>query len=268
MRKLHEEIAFHGHDESANSLCPGKFLALLSLVARHDPVVKNRLDDLPNHAKYISPDIQNDLLSIMGNSVLHKICLEVQDAQYYSLLVDETKDISKIEQISVMVRYSVGGSVCERFIDYIAARELNAQSLVGYITSFLQKVNLSLQNCVCQCYDGAAVMSRECAGVQARIKEIAPQATYIHCYAHQLNLILVDCVKGTPVAQDFFALLEVLYVCLSHSKANSLFMTIQTEQRAGIQPRQLKQLVETRWASKYDSIQAVLATFQPVLSTL
>ena len=140
----HEEIALRGHNESVNYLCPGEFLALLSLVARHDPVVKNCLDNLPNHAKYTSPDIQNDLLSIMGNSVLQKICLEVQEAQYYSLLVDETKDICKIEQISVMVRYSVGGSVYERFLGHIAARELNAQLLVGYITSFLQKVNLSL----------------------------------------------------------------------------------------------------------------------------
>ena len=34
-----------------------------------------------------------------------------------------------------------------------------------------------------------------------------------------------------------------------------------------MQPRQLKWLAKMRWASGYDSIQAVLATFQPVLSS-
>ena len=264
----HEEMALCGHDESSDSLSSGKFCALLNLVARHDPVVKSHLDELPNNAKYTSPDIQNDLLSVMGSIVLERISIEVQEAQYYSLLVDETKDVSKTEQISIMVRYALNGSVYERFLGYVAAKELNAEALVGYITSFLNKVGLSLQNCVCQCYDGASVMSGECAGVQAKVREIAPQATYIHCCAHRLNLVLVDCVKETPVAEDFFALLEALYVCLSHSKANALFMEIQRDQRAGIQPRQLKRLIETRWASRHDSIEAVHATFKPMLSTL
>ena len=41
-----------------------------------------------------------------------------------------------------------------------------------------------------QAYDGAAVMSSEIAGVQAKIKEIALLAVYTHCYSHCLNLPL------------------------------------------------------------------------------
>ena len=66
---------------------------------------------------------------------------------------------------------------------------------------------------------------------------------------------------------EFFALLEA-YVFLSHSKANARFMGIQKVQRAGMQPRQLKRLLETRWACRHDCIQAVHATFQAVLSKL
>ena len=80
----------------------------------------------------------------------------------------------------------------EPFLGYVAAKELNAEALAGYIISFLTKVGLSLQNCVCQCYDGASVMSGECAGVQAKVREIAPQATYIHCCAHRLNSRLCE----------------------------------------------------------------------------
>ena len=62
----------------------------------------------------------------------------------------------------------------ERFLGYVAAKELNAEALARHIISFLTQVGLSLQYCVCQCYDGASVMSGECAGVQAKIREIAP----------------------------------------------------------------------------------------------
>ena len=49
-------------------------------------------------------------------------------------------------------------------------------------------------------YDGASVMSRCCFGVQQRIRELNPHAIYIHCHAHCLNLVLVDCVKSNSAA--------------------------------------------------------------------
>ncbi len=30
------------------------------------------------------------------------------------------------------------------------------------------------------------------AGVQQRIREVVPQAIYVHCHAHCLNLVIVD----------------------------------------------------------------------------
>ena len=50
---------------------------------------------------------------------------------------------------------------------------------------------------------------------------------YIHCYAHILNLVLVDSVKSVPAASDFFALLEALYVFVSSSKVHVLFLEKQ-----------------------------------------
>ena len=38
-----------------------------------------------------------------------------------------------------------------------------------------------------QCYDGAVVMASGLNGVQAKVKEKAPMALFIHCYAHRLN---------------------------------------------------------------------------------
>jgi len=51
-------------------------------------------------------------------------------------------------------------------------------------------------------------------GVQQMVSQSAPLAIYVHCYAHKLDLILVDACKTVPEDRDFFALglLERLYV--------------------------------------------------------
>jgi len=45
---------------------------------------------------------------------------------------------------------------------------------------------------------------------------------YVHCYAHCLNLVLMDSTKSIPQASEFFALLELLYGFMSTNKACSL----------------------------------------------
>lgn len=55
-------------------------------------------------------------------------------------------------------------------------------------------------------------MSGVNAGVQALIQRKSSQAVYVHCHAHCLNLVLVDVVEKIPLASNFFALLQSLYV--------------------------------------------------------
>ena len=49
-----QEIFFHGHDESSESLNKGNFKEILSLVAKHDPVVAEIFFHGPRNALYSS----------------------------------------------------------------------------------------------------------------------------------------------------------------------------------------------------------------------
>ena len=89
------------------------------------------------------------------------------------------------------------------------------------------------------------------SGVPARIKEICPTALYIHCYAHRLNLVLVDTTKSVPEAADFFSLLERLYVFMSGSYVHNKWKTIQHEMFPGLPPIELQRLSDIRWACRY-----------------
>ena len=155
--------------------------------------------------------MQNELLSLMAQRVLSKITEEGRKACHYTLIVDKIKDVSKREQLSLVLRYVYEGNIYERFISYSHAQELNASAITEYILNALTDLKLNISDCISQCYDGASVMSSCCSGVKTRILEKNPKAIYIHCHAHQLILVLVDTCKHLSAAFDFFALLESLY---------------------------------------------------------
>ena len=85
----------------------------------------------------------------------------------------------------------------------------------------LKQIGINIKNLVAQGYNGAAVMSGKCSGVQRRIKEIVPKAIYVHCLAHRLNLVLVQAVKSVVPVADFFATLQLCYNFLSGSNVHS-----------------------------------------------
>ena len=244
-----QEISFRGHDESENSLNKGNFLEILGLLAKHDPIVDDRLLHGPKNAKYTSHMIQNNIIAVMASLVRKQICSSVQKTQFYSLMVDETKD-----QMSIVVRYVDGdtkpAAIKERFLTFHPAATLNAEALTKYILEALNRYNLDPQLMVSQGYDGASVMSGHCSGVQQRVRQVAPHAIYVHCHAHVLNLVLVDCVKNNSFASEFFSLLQALYVLLSTSKAHVIFIEKQKELYPSKPTKELKRLSDTRWACR------------------
>ena len=104
--------------------------------------------------------------------------------------------------------------------------------------------------------------------MQKCVKEVAPEATYIHCYAHCLNLALVDSTKHVSEAIDFFALMETLYVFVSSAKVH----TVYTHQQSLLHPNkpvhQLQHLSDTCWACRYFAVEAVCSTYDVILVTL
>ena len=265
-----QDLPLRGHREYSELKNQGNFREILTLVANHDAVVREKLQDGPHNAMYTSPEIQNTILEIMGSLVRDKVCNAVREATVFSILADETKDASKVEQMAIVLRYvdTNTASVHERFLTYVPAQNLTAQGLSSYILRTLETHQLDPNCIVSQGYDGASVMSGCCSGVQTLIKEVVPHALYVHCNAHCLNLCLVDSVKAVRAASEFFSLLETLYVFLSSSKCHAIFIEQQTRLHSEKQHRQLQKLSDTRWACRHNAVNAQCYTYDAVLATL
>ena len=265
-----QEIALRGHDESMKSLNRGNFLEIFKLIANHDEIIKERLTCGPRNAIYTSPIIQNELLHIMGEMVQSIICCKIREAGLFSISVDETRDTSKKEQLTIILRCidPKEATIHEYFLTFVEATSLDAKGLTQYIVDTVTKHQLDLTCIISQGYDGASVMSGNCSGVQTRLKEFAPHAIYIHCHAHILNLVLVDSVKAVPDATQFFALVESLYVFLSTTKTHVIFLQKQKELHPHKQTRELQRLSDTRWACRYSTVNSICYTFDAILATL
>ncbi len=59
--------------------------------------LQNHLETAPKNAKYITPKIQNELIASCGAEIEEEIVTEIKKAKYFSVLEDETMDVSSIE---------------------------------------------------------------------------------------------------------------------------------------------------------------------------
>ena len=81
-------------------------------------------------------------------------------------MIDEMTDFSNAEQVVIVIRWiSDDLSVHEEFIGLYKTDSIQAKSLVAIIKDTLLRLNLKMELCRGQCYDGASVMSGTKSGV-------------------------------------------------------------------------------------------------------
>eukprot|EP00102_Acyrthosiphon_pisum_P025993 XP_016663203.1 PREDICTED: zinc finger MYM-type protein 1-like [Acyrthosiphon pisum] len=181
-------------------------------------------------ATKLNTQLKEDILK--NREIMRSIVKEIQNgSHFYSIIVDEAKDESNIEQMSICVRYISDNRINERFLGFLELKELYAKALANSIQLFLCSINLDIKNCIGQSYDGASVMSGTINGVQQYFREMSKNpCPYVHCYAHRLNLVLVDASKHDSAIRNTIGILEAIYSIQSCSSLrNSLFLESQED---------------------------------------
>ncbi|XP_064462321.1 zinc finger MYM-type protein 1-like [Ornithodoros turicata] len=251
-------LSLRGHDEDE-----GNLRQLLMLREADVPGLGAWLNK--SRCKWISPDLQNEMLELITHSMLRSLIREVQDALFYAVIADETSDISTQEQISFCLRYVKEGlEVEEVFIGFYVTADTRASTLFSILKDVLCRLNLQIENCRRQCYDGAANVSGKSGGLQALVQDIEPRAMYVHCLAHTLNLVLQDLCKQIDVCRDFVSLFADLVNFVKTSpKRLSWFEQFQKEGTPA-----LRQFCKTRWTLKASSLRSVSSNYSELVQFL
>lgn len=98
-----------------------------------------------------------------------------------SIIVGSTLDATKVDQLTVVVRYiSSDSSPVEGFIGFLPSVGYKGQEMNIEILNMFEILEIDIKNCRGQSFDNANNIS----GIQARIKRKSKTAEFIPCFAH------------------------------------------------------------------------------------
>ena len=281
---LNSALPFRGHDESENSFYRGHFLEMIKYTQnQNESVRKVTLQNAPGNNQMVSPKIQKDICHCFAQEILKSILAEIGD-DVFALLVDESSDVSKKEQMAVVLRFvdDTCGLIKERFVGLVHVKETSSLTLKLAIDSLLTELGLSLKKIRGQGYDGASNMRGEFNGLKTLILKENSSAYYVHCFAHQLQLVIVAIAKKHFAVGDFFDMISVLINVVGgsckrtdmirDSQREKMFKEIgcgEKETGRGLnQELSLIRAGDTRWSSHYKTLLRLVDLYEEVIDVL
>ncbi|XP_017476117.1 PREDICTED: zinc finger MYM-type protein 1-like [Rhagoletis zephyria] len=120
-----------GKDEDS-----GIFMDLIRLrIEAGDESLKKHFEEGPKNAKYTSPEIQNEIIALCGEVVKDMIIADAKKASAYSILADETADISGKEQLSLGIRFydKSQAKIREEFMGFSELNAMDAPTIADEI---------------------------------------------------------------------------------------------------------------------------------------
>ena len=255
---------------------PGNFLALLRLlVHRGDTALAKTFHTTPGPpVTYQSAEIQNDLIGCFGEVIQAEILQEVRRAKFFSISADEACDISNKEQLPLVLRFvDQANHVREEFVDFILCDTgLSGKALAGKILDWMEDHSLPMERCRGQAYDGAGSMAGRLNGCSSIITSKFPDAMYVHCTAHCLNLCVMATSHIVEVRNMWTTLKEVsLFFSNSPKRQAALEEHLIASIDQSEPPKKIKKLVDlcrTRWVARHTALNTFQKLYLPVCETL
>ncbi|KAL4090329.1 hypothetical protein QTP88_025188 [Uroleucon formosanum] len=247
--------ALRGNEGSKqlNNPTEGNFLRTVYLLAEFDPFLKSVLEDKNQKIKYLSASIQNELIDILSTDLRRTICNEIRNSIFFSVILDSTQDITKEDQVSLVIRYTKVNHeqkqivIKESFLGFFLLKHHNSISYADLLKNTLLKFDLNILKCRGQGYDGAAVMSGSLTGVQKRIRDI--QKVQEKCFR-------------------FFETVQDIYNFFSSSSLRWKQLAFGEDKGLKIKNVTIKKLCPTRWEARHNAIFSLKQRFSDILRVL
>lgn len=248
-------LPLRGDADETNS----NFIQLLKLRSIDNPTILSYLEKKKD--KLTSPEIQNEILQIMANTILRDKISDIQKTKFISIMADESVDCSNKEQLVICLRW-VDNSLQphEDFLGLYQIQNIEADTIFNAIRDVFQRFNISLDRVRGQCYDMAAAMAGSKNGVATKIRSIQPAAVYMHCYGHALNLACSDAIKRcAPIQNALDNTREITKLIKLSPRRDAIFKEIKNLQN--VDSPGIRVLCPTRWTVRAEALYSVLQNY-------
>lgn len=141
----YQGISIRGHRENEDSENMGNFLELMKLRAKDNNILDRYFLQKEQSYRYVTGTHINEFISLMAASVTNSIIKDIQLAGLYSILIDETQDLARHEQVSFIIRYVDSNlNPHEVFIGFFRTARTDVESLTNLIKEVLNNFNLRI----------------------------------------------------------------------------------------------------------------------------
>lgn len=271
-----QNLPLRGHRDDSQHLSStvntGNFQKLLEFrIDAGDKVLYEHFESAPRNATYRSKTVQNELIACCGDFIKSEIVNNIKASGYFSIMADEATDSSNIEQLPLVIRYLHKETleVKEDFVGFVECKGgVSGEAVANEIMDAVDGLGLDMTLCRGQSYDGAGNMAGKIKGAAAKIKNIYPQAIYIHCTSHQLNLCVMKACTIQMVRNMMATVTELANFFNFSPKRQSVLEKKIEELCPESKVFKLKDLCRTRWVERLDALDTIQALIEPVVQTL
>lgn len=250
-------------------------ILMVLLIAEHN-LPFSFLDHLGKIVKTAFPDSQIAKMMQIGRTKGTLLCKQILSNEqktivqnivrdsFFSLIVDETTDVSIKASLAIVIRYfdSDCKKVRECFLGLIGVENKSAEGIFNSIITFLNSNKINIKNLVGLAADNTNVMMGDKSGLKARFKELVPNIFIFGCICHSFSLCSSAACEKLPtavekLARDICNYFKNSSVRLNHLKECQVFLNIK--------PHKILKLCQTRWLSLQSVVNRIVEQYDPLI---
>ena len=178
----------------------------------------------------------------------------------FSLLLDESNDISVIKMLGVTIIYfsDKTGRVVSTYLGLVHLEKCDAESIVIALKELLSLKKLNLKNLSAIGTDNASVMIGINNGVHAKLKEEVPSLILIRCTCHYLQLA-VSHASAECLPRNLEFLIAESHNWFSHSSIRQQqYCNLYKAINDGQTPLKIPAKGQTRWLSIQVAVERIV----------
>ena len=185
---------------------------------------------------------------------------DVRSSPAYTVGVDESTDISTVEEMVLYCWYLLNGVPVVRFLGLYGMPKADAATITTTIQEKLLAYGLDESKLFAFGSDGASVMTGCESGVGVRLRSNMPCLLYFHCLAHRLALSSKDAAGDIGFFENFDTTLHSISTYFARAGLRK-HNFIQIQEALGFDTvTGILKDVETRWLSKGASVDSIYNT--------